>query len=259
MKISDEVLEVLANAKIENSKVFLSGQLDRKVYTKVNDVLMAAGGKWSKKERAHVFEDATDAIEQALLVGEITTHQDIDFFPTPFPIVHQMLEVAAIEKAHRVLEPSAGDGAIARHLNDISNHVTCIERDSKLAEICRGIRQEAFRKRGINSPNEPLCNKCDFMQVRPEPMFDRIIMNPPFSRRQDVQHILHAYNFLAPGGRLVSIAGSGVMFRADGPTKRLREMAFRSGTITPLPPGSFKPSGTMVNTVMVVINNVACP
>lgn len=85
----------------------------------------------------------------------------------------------------------------------------------------------------------------------PTSKFDRVVMNPPFSRGQDVEHVRHALSLLAPGGLLVSVMSNGVTFRQDR-----RYADFRrdfSPEITPLPEGSFKTSGTNVSTVVVRI------
>ena len=39
--------------------------------------------------------------------------------------------------------------------------------------------------------------------------FDRILMNPPFSKAQDIGHITRAADMLNPGGRLVAICAAG--------------------------------------------------
>ena len=47
----------------------------------------------------------------------------------------------------------------------------------------------------------------DFLSYAPTGVrYDRIVMNPPFEKRQDTRHIDHALDLLAPGGRLVAIA-----------------------------------------------------
>jgi 16S rRNA G1207 methylase RsmC len=97
--------------------------------------------------------------------------------------------------------------------------------------------------------------EADFMTVPQRQDFDRVLMNPPFSKGQDVKHVTHALGFLKPGGRLVAIMGAGVTFRQDKRTTDFRELVqSMGGTIEPLPEGSFKSSGTMVNTVIVVID-----
>jgi 16S rRNA G1207 methylase RsmC len=91
----------------------------------------------------------------------------------------------------------------------------------------------------------------DFLSIEPRQDYDRVVMNPPFENQQDIDHVLHALEFLRPGGRLVSIMSAGVLFRQNKKTVEFREMI---DEITALPEGSFKLSGTNVNTSMVVIN-----
>ncbi len=43
----------------------------------------------------------------------------------------------------------------------------------------------------------------DFLEHRGE--YDRVLMNPPFEHGQDMDHVRHAYELLASGGRIVSI------------------------------------------------------
>jgi 16S rRNA G1207 methylase RsmC len=49
----------------------------------------------------------------------------------------------------------------------------------------------------------------DFLTVSPPGTFDAVIMNPPFKDGADIKHILHAREFLKPGGRLVAICAGG--------------------------------------------------
>ena len=49
MKINNTVLDVLGNCRVEENVLFLPANLDRKVYTDVNKVLEALGGKWNRK------------------------------------------------------------------------------------------------------------------------------------------------------------------------------------------------------------------
>ncbi|ENU9769765.1 hypothetical protein ACE2DQ_004255 [Salmonella enterica] len=70
MQISTEVLNVLSRCRAEGNILFLADQLDRSIYVKTNKVLEAAGGKWNRKEQAHIFTaDAAERIEQIILTG----------------------------------------------------------------------------------------------------------------------------------------------------------------------------------------------
>ena len=75
--------------------------------------------------------------------------------------------------------------------------------------------------------------------------FDRIVMNPPFTNAQDVRHILHARQFLAPGGALVALCANGPRQRAA-----LQHLATQWHD---LPAGSFASEGTGVNVAMLVL------
>lgn len=94
----------------------------------------------------------------------------------------------------------------------------------------------------------------DFLTVEPDPVYDRVVMNPPFGRQADIKHVSHALKFLKPGGLLVSVMASSVTFRSNKLTTDFRQLIEeRGGHIEELPEGAFKSSGTMVNTVIVVI------
>jgi hypothetical protein len=76
-------------------------------------------------------------------------------------------------------------------------------------------------------------------------------MNPPFARQADIDHVLHAMQFLRRGGLLVAIMSASVKFRSNAKTAAFRRLG---GRILELPDGSFKTSGTMVNACIVVID-----
>ena len=242
MKIANEVLKVLSEGNTVGSAYYLpSGQLDRQMYTKVNKVLEAAGGKWDRKAKAHIFaSDAEDRIDQIIVTGEVDLPKDeFEFFPTPHNVADTMHNIAGVTTYMHVLEPSAGRGALVHRLEDV--YVHCSE---KMPANAKYLREEGYR-----------VEEADFMAVPARQDFDRVLMNPPFSKGQDVKHVTHALGFLKPGGRLVAIMGAGVTFRQDKRTTDFRELVqSMGGTIEPLPEGSFKSSGTMVNTVIVVID-----
>lgn len=159
-------------------------------------------------------------------------------FPTPPHIVQQMINLADIQPDSRILEPSAGTGAIldglAQHGVDLLN-VEAVELNHALADALR----EKY----------PYASQGDFLQYGTSAAagFDRILMNPPFKNGIDIKHIEHAYSLLNPGGVLVAIC-------ANGPRQqdRLRPMAEESGGgYEVLPPNTF--DGTGVNTAMVHI------
>lgn len=245
--VSQAVMTVLSAAEIEGCRLALVGQLDRKLYTETNKVLEAAGGKWDRKAKAHVFDGAaSDVIEPILLTGEYSlTKQDFGQFDTPPELAARVVEMAEIKPGMSVLEPSAGIGRLAIAASAACNgFVDCVEIDHKRADQLMSV------------PGVSTIVRFDFLDIDPAdvPEFDRVVMNPPFAKQADINHVLHAYRFLKPGGVLVAIMSAGVTFREDRKSREFRQFVDEhGGTIEALPPGSFKSSGTMVNACVVKI------
>ncbi|MET8571841.1 methyltransferase [Streptomyces sp. NPDC004783] len=245
MKVPANVIAVLDRAETDGPRLVLTGTLDRKLYLDTAKVLEAAGGKWNRKERAHLFDgDAADAIEAVILTGEITSaKQQFGYFPTPAPVVAQLIDLAGIQPGMRVLEPSAGRGAIAFAAARAGAVVDCVELQEQHASALT-----AERNRNITVLVE------DFLTTDPRPVYDRVVMNPPFAKGADVVHVKHAWQALKPGGRLIAVMSAGVTFRQTAAA-----VAFRSrlealgGQLLPLPEGAFRESGTGVNTVIAVL------
>lgn len=244
MRIDEQVLAALSSATVSGNNVTLAGQLDRNLYTRTNKALEAAGGKWSRKAQAHVFPtDAAERIDQMLLTGSVDVPKDdFEFFPTPPAVVARVLELADIKPSLLVLEPSAGKGALAVPAAALRANVDCYElMPANYEFLCK-------------LPGLGCVQPGDFLKAAPRGVYDRVVMNPPFSRQADIKHVLHALQFLRPGGLLVAVMSAGVTFRSDARTTAFRELVKeRGGHIEPLSENSFKASGTGVNTVISVI------
>lgn len=245
--ISDRgVMEVLGASATAGDLLTLPGQLDRELYEHVARLIETAGGKWNRSRRGHVFPgaDAGDVVDQLIASGgrAIGARQALGYFPTPAPVVARMLEYAGLEPWMDVLEPSAGDGAIAATVAPLVRVVDCIEIDPGRAGR---IRAGGYAR---------LVHTADFLAVAPKgDLYHRVIMNPPFGKRADLAHVTHALRFLMPGGRLVAVMSAGVLFRQDKATREFRDMLSRTGGWEELEPGAFKVSGTDVRTVIVTI------
>jgi protein-L-isoaspartate O-methyltransferase len=244
MKIAQEVLEVLDRAEVEGKTLKLTGQLDRKLYQDVNKVLEAIGGKWSKGAKAHVFDDlVVDVLDPIMETGEYSrTKQDFGQFDSPPDVVARVIQLAGIEPGMTVLEPSAGIGNIAYAAEAAGGIVTAIEVDPKRCEKLRGTANVTAHHH-------------DFLQQTPVPFYDRVVMNPPFAKQADIDHVLHAAKCLKPGGRLVAVMSASVMFRENRKTADFRAFVeARGGSFEKLPESSFSASGTQVNTCIVAFD-----
>lgn len=248
MRVSQTVLEILDRCRTDGPNLFLPpGQLDRKDYEAVNKVLTAAGGKWTRKVQAHVFAcDADEALDPILLTGEVTdAKREFEAFYTPPGLAHDVIRAAGIGPDMLVLEPNGGDGALVGPAIAAGAIVDAYE-----------IRADAADELRDRFGNDCAVHTGDFLAIEPQDAkHDRVVMNPPFSRQADARHVLHAYRFLKPGGRLVAIMAASVTFRDTALYAEVRALAEHGdGSITSLPEGSFKESGTGVNTVLVVID-----
>lgn len=245
-KIEEEVLAVLARCTYKECYLKLPEQLPRDLYMAVNKVLLAAGGKWSRREIAHIFDgDAAEIMEPIILTGEYLKPQDFGFFETPAELVRQIIFDARIVTTMKVLEPSAGTGRIVLAAQNAGGAVFANELDEERAQKVDVILGKVGRR----------CMRGDFLGMVPMPVYDRVLMNPPFAKRADVRHIIHAEKFVKPGGMLISIASSAAMYRDDTLARSFRSMVSGyGGKIEPLPENSFAESGTHVNTCVVMFS-----
>lgn len=161
--------------------------------------------------------------------------RDLQFYRTPEAVADELVSRADLRDGARILEPSCGDGAILDALrryatkNRISLRASGVEYDAARAEVARA---KGF---GVLTAN--------FLQVQPDPVFDFVLMNPPFYGKHYQKHVEHARKFLKPGGVLYAIL----------PITAVTD----HGYIEPgrgwdvwrdLAPGSFSESGTNINT-----------
>lgn len=241
-----EVLGVLERVEIDSNRLRIVETLDRALYTRVNKVLVALGGAWDRKAGAHVFpQDPREAIDQVLADGTFTdARKEYDFFRTPHRLAEALVSAARIESGHRVLEPSAGDGRIA-------NAIRAAHPDAEL--VVAELNETRWRDL-VAAGFEVVA--ADFLSIDAGRWrrFDRIVMNPPFSRQQDIKHMAFAWRLLAPGGRIVAVAAAGLTFRQDLKTTALRALIDQYGRCEPLPDGTFLESGTAVRTVRVILD-----
>jgi protein-L-isoaspartate O-methyltransferase len=163
-------------------------------------------------------------------------------FVTQPELAARMVAIAGIEPGHTVREPSAGTGNIIRA---IAQTIDLDKITLSAIEINQNLTQ------GLRSSFPNIQIQCaDFLELAPVPECDRILMNPPFANGQDIAHITHAIKMLKPKGRLVAICG-------NGPRQREKLMPLieqHGGTWEDLPAGTFKESGTMVNTALIILD-----
>lgn len=179
--------------------------------------------------------DPVKAAERALIGVKMP-----GYFPTPESLAKRMADLADIREGQTVLEPSAGSGRLADVAKARGANVETVEMQSRLRDL--------LKKKGHKLVGS------DFTDMKPEAKYDRILMNPPFEKRADADHVRRAYEHLKPGGKMVAIMGEGTFFGSDKKAIEFREwLQAAGGTSEKLPEGTFKESNTGVNTRLVVI------
>lgn len=240
-KLSSEVRAVLERATISGNVLTLPpGQLEPALYKAVDKALRNVGGKW-KTRVGHVFP-ADPTLKLAAMLGTGVSvdekKRDQAFF-TPAELAKAVAVRAEVDGC-TVLEPSAGNGslAVASWLAG-ALCIDCIEinpeRESQLVSCGLG---DVFIR--------------DFLTILPSDLdkqrYDRIVMNPPFTKNQDIKHVRHALRWLQPGGILVALM-------LDNQTRKgfMELVAECDPEIEQIERGAFKEAGTDAPTIMVRI------
>ncbi len=245
--ISSVALRALKSADVAtvlNGWTVKMGLMDRQYYLEANTVLESIGGTWKRGLQAHFFaSDPASAIQKIVEAGGYMDPKDLGFFPTPKDLVAEMVKVAGLKPGMRVLEPSAGNGSIAKAAVDVvgKGNVDCLEFYSGHIPTLEAIAGEGnvFEK--------------DFLKQTPSQDYDAVLMNPPFSRNQDMMHVQHAWKFVKPGGTLVAIMATGWMNNQNSTANDFRKFteSVSDRVVTPLERGIFE--DTEVATVMLVL------
>lgn len=130
--------------------------------------------------------------------GKTISMYDPEYFPTPTPVIHRMLEPyitkvdvgrydASKLQGLTILDPSAGSGALLSFIHDLFT----------------GDDRPALHAIEINPDMQPTLRQRfklvhdDFLTFHTEVRYDLIVMNPPFSNGD--AHLVHAWNTLEHG------------------------------------------------------------
>lgn len=255
VKIADDVADVLRRSTVCGAELRLPGEaLARPLYLATDKAIQALGGKWNGKRRAHIFAaDPTEKLAAALSSGSaiddvLTRKKRLQLFETPSSLAADIVALLDISDSDVCLEPSAGRGRIVKALADAgARHIVAVEIDRE--------NGDALTEQGIAHDVVVV----DFLTQRPGVLrADVIAMNPPFTRNQDVRHVRHAYDCLAPGGRMVAIMSGHGFTAREREAEQFRDwLATVDAAVDVIPAGAFKESGTAIETRRVFIRKPA--
>ncbi len=213
-------------------------------YQEIRKALLNAGAKYRRNK--FIFPSAAQPFVDRLCAGEVVNlRKEFQFFPTPAAIADWLVDLAEIQTGHRILEPSAGQGAIINAI--ISKFpkmkIECFELMPENAAILNSHPSITLIGRYFLSSGIDVAEG-----------FDRIVANPPFSKNQDIDHIYQMYDILRKGGRLVSVASKHWQLSQNKKEAHFRKwLKETNAKILHIESGKFKESGTMVGCSIVVI------
>lgn len=172
--------------------------------------------------------------------------EGIDYFPTPEPLGFKMVEWSAARPGERMLEPSAGHGAIARFFPDSTTR-HAVEPSNELAG-----------KLALNATDTEV-HQVRFEDYHLVNKFDTITMNPPWGvgGKVAMEHLAKAALHLKEGGRIVALIPRGQM---DERLNRWMDSDAAKGIHQVaeilFPPVTFERAGTNVSARVVVLDRV---
>lgn len=242
-----ELQTTLSKCRIADNIVFLPSPKDYVIpnYQEVRNALLKAGAKY--KSNTFVFPNAAQPYIDRLMGGDkVNIKKEFQFYGTPAWLAKGLVEMANIKMQHRILEPSAGQGAI---ITAIGFAAPGIRIDyCELMDINRNVLK-------MFTSAVWICD--DFLKIPDHYLgyYDRIVANPPFNKNLDIDHIKKMYDCLKDGGRLVSIAS-----QSWKTGNQKKQVAFREwidyveADIEEVEMGSFKESGTSVGGYIITID-----
>ncbi|MEO1455834.1 MAG: strawberry notch family protein, partial [Pseudomonadota bacterium] len=176
-------------------------------------------------------------------------------FSTPLAFATMAVRAAAIRKGETVLEPSAGNGALAAFAARAGGTLLLNEIDPFRQRLLRAV----FGGEVTGHDGEHID---ELLQTPVLP--DVVVMNPPFASSVDrsrdkhiaAKHLIAAAKRLAPGGRLVAIMPPGFT-----PERDAAHWSRACGLLTPrlaltMPGQVYRKLGTSVETQLMVFDKV---
>lgn len=207
-------------------------------------------------------QDAAALVAAALAAGSVMAASAADgFVPTPATLAEDVVErFGLLYGCGRlsVLEPSAGTGAFVDMIAGVGSRAV----DREWLTV-HAVEPNARRLARIDQDDRP--NVTAFRATLEEfaasgralgTRYDRVIMNPPFSVPGNalvwIDHVLTAWELLAPGGRLAAIVPAAVLSERVGRKHtELRALIARHGGMEEQEADAFAESGKTVATAVV--------
>lgn len=172
---------------------------------------------------------------------DVNLKKKFHFFPTPPEAIDFVLQLAVPWTGMEVLEPQAGQGHLVEGILEFCTppaKVDCVE--------INPINRAILKQKGFNLVG------ADFLEWQPSKAYDLVIGNPPFHSWHE--HFWKMVEVVRPNGQVACIVPKSITFKQDKKTNAVREyIEAVDGEVYALPSGSFKYSGTGVETCVIYL------
>ncbi|MCQ8118514.1 DUF4942 domain-containing protein [Methylomonas rosea] len=200
------VLSILAESKPRHNEKrvqlpFGSQSTNKFAWEEASRVLQSIGGVDRRLGNYEFNYCPANVINEIVMSGCIPDHRSHQYYPTNGDLAQRAVEEAEIQPTDQCAETSAGQGGIAAFMP--TDRTTCIEISPLHCEI--------LRSKGFNTI------EADFLEwakYQPAQVFDKIVINPPFSDGRAVAHVITSMQLIKPSGRLVAILPSSYINKA---------------------------------------------
>ena len=232
-------------------------------YDVLKPIIESLGGHWREREKCFIFGiDVKDEVANVFSNNFKVSQEWLDewkeqhrsqFFPTPHHIAERVVELAEIKDGQNILEPSAGQGALLDCIHAKDCHIIAIEPEANNVKYLADKGYNYVKTTFEDIYSELMSNE-GRAHLPTEPLFDRVIMNPPFSSQNDIKHYLMAYELLRKNGIIVGILSENALYYDTVVTKDFNVfLKEHNAYIEVVPFHSFKESGTTIDTVIIKI------
>lgn len=186
--------------------------------------------------------------------------KDLAFYPTPDEAADRLVGAIHLWRGMKVLEPSAGTGALIRAIRrEIAKRGECPYDQYRLSESdvsVDAIEIHPSRAAQLRHQEGDFCTVTvdNFLSRAALPVYDAVVCNPPFAGTHFMGHITRALDHLKPGGVLVAILPVTAELGESPKHARFHRWLEResdSFSWRDLPAGSFETCGTMINTTIL--------
>lgn len=108
-------------------------------------------------------------------------------------VIDQIVSFGDTQINGDILEPSAGDGDLVEGLLRVypEINIDCVELNKA--------KRDTLKEKGFNVVGS------DFLNFKSDKKYDAVIACPTYKNNVDVIHIMHMYDFVKPGGFVLSL------------------------------------------------------